>query len=202
MANGEPTERGRAGGPGLDPGPGVHAAPGLGRGGRDERAGLRGCGITAPDLGYEDYAGLNAQGQIVLVMGGDPGSRDPQSPFRRPEAYHYSERNHKLINARKHGARGILVVTRPMADKDEVFPNLAGISQDWSILAAFITRIVADGLLAPSGQRLAEFAAAIDRSSMPQSFALPGVTLRLEIDLLREHGTEANIVGVPVTIPP
>ena len=74
-----------------------------------------GYGITAPGLGWDDYAGLEVRGKIVLVLGGDPRPSDPGTPFRRPEAYHYSERSHKIINAREHGARGILLVAAPGA---------------------------------------------------------------------------------------
>ncbi len=73
-----------------------------------------GYGITAPDLGYDDYAGVDARGKIVLALTGEPRGRDPTSPFRRPEAYHYSERGHKIINAREHGARAILLAPHPV----------------------------------------------------------------------------------------
>ncbi len=71
-----------------------------------------GYGISAPDLHYDDYAGLDAKGKIVLALSGEPRPDDPASPFRRPTAYHYSERRHKIINAREHGARAIILVTR------------------------------------------------------------------------------------------
>ncbi len=63
-------------------------------------------GITAPGLGWDDYAGLDARGKIVLVLGGDPRPSDPATPFRRPENYHYAERSaqdHQRARAR--GAR-------------------------------------------------------------------------------------------------
>src|SRR3990167_3611003 len=74
-----------------------------------------GCGITAPALGWDDYAGLDVRDKVVLVLGGDPRPADPGTPFRRPEAYHYAERSHKIINAREHGARAILLVAHPGA---------------------------------------------------------------------------------------
>ena len=74
-----------------------------------------GYGITAPDLGYDDYAGVDARDKIVQVLTQEPRAQDPGSPFRRPEAYHYAERSHKIINAREHGARGILLATHPRA---------------------------------------------------------------------------------------
>lgn len=154
-----------------------------------------GYGITAPALGWDDYAGLAARGKIVLVLGGDPRPSDPSTPFRRPDVYHYSERSHKIINAREHGARAILLVTHPAAPS-EALPALRGISQPWAIAAAFVTRAVGDALLAPSGRGLAEAADAIDRALQPRSSPLPGGRARLEVGLVRERGTAANVVGV------
>ncbi len=154
-----------------------------------------GYGTTAPDLHYDDYAGLDVRGKIVLAMGREPGAQDPASPFRRPEAYHYSQRSHKIINAREHGARGILLVTHPAAESD-AFPALRGLSQPWGILAASITLALADSLLAPSGKRLADLADAIDRTLTPHSFPLAGARVRLEVNLIRERGTAANVVGI------
>ncbi len=154
-----------------------------------------GYGITAPELGYDDYAGLDARDRIVLVLSREPRGSDPASPFRRPEAYHYSERSHKIINARQHGARGIILVEHPDAASERL-PRLAGISQPWGVLAAFVTRAVADSLLAPAGKRLGELAAAIDQAMAPRSLPLPGTRVRLEVSLSRERGMAANVVGL------
>jgi hypothetical protein len=154
-----------------------------------------GYGITAPELGYDDYAGVDVRGKIVLAMTQEPRARDPASPFRRPEAYHYSERRHKVINAREHGARAILLVRHPDAGNDAL-PALGGISQPWGILAASLTRPVADALLAPAGRSLAVLAQAIDRTLRPESRPVPFVKARLTVDLVRDRGTTANVVGI------
>jgi len=153
-----------------------------------------GYGITAPDLQYDDYAGLQARDRIVIVLSGDPRADDPASPFRRPEAYHYSQRTHKIINAREHGARAILLVAHPR--ERDTLPVLRGLSQPHGVLAAYVTRGAADTLLAPSGRNVAELAAAIDRALAPQSFALAGVQVRCEIALVRERATTSNVIGI------
>src|SRR5262245_47912127 len=63
-----------------------------------------GYGITAPEVAYDDYAGLDVRGKVVLMMTREPRAQDPASPFRRDETQHYAGREHKLINAREHGA--------------------------------------------------------------------------------------------------
>lgn len=154
-----------------------------------------GYGISAPELHYDDYAGLDVRGKIVLVLTEEPRGRDPSSPFRRPEAYHYSERSHKIINAREHGARGVVLVAHPRAGADTL-PPLRGVSQPWAILAAAVTRPVADSLLAPEGKRLADLADAIDQGLAPRSFALAGGRVKLDVSLTRERGTALNVVGI------
>ena len=152
-----------------------------------------GFGITAPALGYDDYAGIDVQGKIVLAIAGEPRARDPASPFRRPEAYHYGERSHKLINARQHGASAILLVAHPSSA--ETLPPLRGLSQSQGIIAAVVTRATADALLAGSGQTLASLASAIDGALAPRSVSA-GTRARVEATLVRERGTTANVIGV------
>jgi len=154
-----------------------------------------GYGITARDLGYDDYADVDVRDKVVLAMTGEPRSDDPASPFRRPEAYHYSERSHKIINAREHGARAILLVTHPAAPR-QALPPLRGITQPWNILAGSLTGAVADTLLAPGSRRLADVAAEIDRTLAPHPFPLSGVRVRLTVALTRDRGTAANVVGI------
>ena len=166
-----------------------------GDGARSGAVVFAGYGITAPDLGYDDYAGIDVRGKIVVVMTGEPRGRDPASPFRSPEAYHYSERRHKLINAREHGAAAVLLVSHPGAASDTL-PALAGVAQPWSVLAVAIVRPVADALLASAGTSLVAAANAIDRASAPQSFALPGVRVAIEVTLVRERRRTANVVGI------
>jgi len=154
-----------------------------------------GYGITATPLGWDDYAGIDVSGKLVLAMTGDPGSADATSPFRRPEAYHFRERAHKVINARQHGASGILLVTYP-AESSETLPPLSGTTQPLGIVATFVTRRVTDLALHPAGTTLRDLAAAIDRARQPQSRALAGVRAQVEVSLVRQRGTTANVIGL------
>jgi hypothetical protein len=154
-----------------------------------------GYGITASDLGYDDYAGVDVRGRIVLVLGGEPRGADPSSPFRRPEAYHHGQRSHKIINAREHGAAAVLLVPHPSAPS-ETLPVLAGLAESLSVPAAVVTRAEADRLLAPAGRTLAQLAGAIDGALQPASLRVGGVRVRLEVSLARDTGQTANVIGI------
>jgi len=64
-----------------------------------------GYGITAPELGYDDYAGLDVKGKIVLFEREVPVNPSHTDFLKwRPYSFH----QYKLMNAVKHGAAGML----------------------------------------------------------------------------------------------
>ena len=66
-----------------------------------------GYGITAPELGFDEYAGLDVKGKIVLVeveVPVDPGKKPAEFARWRPYSFH----QYKMRNAREHGAAGVL----------------------------------------------------------------------------------------------
>jgi hypothetical protein len=165
-----------------------------------------GYGITAPDLGYDDYARLDARGKVVLVLTHEPRERDAASPFRAPEAFHYSELRHKVINAREHGARAIIIVTDPQHrivtdpqhrhEPDRLTPLRGSGAAEWGILAAHASRSLAASLMEGSGLSLEAVQQEMDRALEPRSRPLPGVRVELEVRLVRERGRTANVVGL------
>ena len=154
-----------------------------------------GFGITAPPLGYDDYAGLDVRGKVVLVMTGEPQEQNPQGPFRAVEHFHYTELRHTVLNAREHGAAAVVVVESPQRLQDAPRP-IRGTTPAWSLVAVSATRAVAEALLAPAGLTLATLQGEIDRGPAPRSRTLPGTMARLRVALVREQGPTANVVGV------
>jgi hypothetical protein len=66
-----------------------------------------GYGITAPELNFDEYKGLNVKGKIVLVE-----TEVPVSPSKEPEEFKkwrsYSFHQYKVENAKAHGAAGMI----------------------------------------------------------------------------------------------
>jgi hypothetical protein len=153
-----------------------------------------GHGITAPPLGYDDYAGLDVRGKVVLLMTGEPREADPQGPFRPAEYFHYTELRHKVLNAREHGAAAVVIVEHP--GRGDRLAALRGTAPSWGILAVSALREVADALLGAARLDLADLHARIERVGAPASRVLPGVRARIRATLLRERGTTANVVGL------
>jgi hypothetical protein len=159
-----------------------------------------GYGITAPELQYDDYAGLEVTGKIVLLLSGEPRERDPSSPFRRPEAYRYTEVRYKILNAREHGARGVILVTNPLAHGDEperlfAIQGITSVSQS-GILAVNALRGVAEAILARTGRSLQELQATIDRDLRPQSIPVADTRVEIDAQLIHERGQAWNVIGI------
>ena len=72
-----------------------------------------GFGITAPELGYDDYAGIDARGRFVLIFEDEPQEDDPRSVFSGRDMTVYSTSAAKGANAARHGALAVLVASEP-----------------------------------------------------------------------------------------
>jgi hypothetical protein len=66
-----------------------------------------GYGVTAPELGYNDFAGLDARGAIAVVLSGAPPT------FPNDQRAHYSKGSIKEENLARHGVVGVLTVRTP-----------------------------------------------------------------------------------------
>ena len=66
---------------------------------------LAGFGVTAPELAYDDYRGVDVDGKIVLLISGAPKT------FPVDQRAYYSSGDVKRRNAAAHGAIGILTLS-------------------------------------------------------------------------------------------
>jgi Zn-dependent M28 family amino/carboxypeptidase len=70
-----------------------------------------GYGITAPEFGWNDYAGVDVKGKVVLCIVGDPPSNDPKF-FGGNALTYYGRWTYKFEQAARMGAVGALVIHR------------------------------------------------------------------------------------------
>ncbi len=73
-----------------------------------------GYGIVAPEYDWNDYAGLDVRGKIVVVMVNDPGfaTRD-SSLFTGRAMTYYGRWTYKYEEAARQGAAGVLIIHEP-----------------------------------------------------------------------------------------
>lgn len=152
-----------------------------------------GYGISAPTLGYDDYAGLDVRGKIALVLRYSPEGDTPGGRFGR-----YLSERHKAATARAQGARAILFVNGPATDEiDRLLPF--GIDEEpgsMGIVSLSITQAVARRIVAVEGGDLAEWQRAIDRTGRPHSRLIKDAVLNLRADLRPRTRTTHNVIGV------
>ena len=156
-----------------------------------------GYGITAPGFDYDDYAGVDVHDKLVLVLSNEPGEMDSTSRFDGSINTPHAEVRTKAINAREHGALGLLVVNGPRHHAGEPLrkPRTEGGGYMTSgLLAAYVSEEVAGALIAPSGLDLATLQLDIDRETRPHSVALSG-SAAVTITLQRTRASIKNVIG-------
>ena len=168
-----------------------------------------GYGIVAPaDNGqeaYDSYAGLDAKDKWVLVYRGLPQDVKPK---RRQHLTRYSELQYKASEARRHGAKGLIVASPPHVPYVDPLVRLTydaagGVS---SIAAISIDTLTAEALLAKAGRDLDGLRTRLDAGEPVQGFTLPKTTAAATIHLIREAKTGRNVLarlktGAPADAP-
>jgi len=144
-----------------------------------------GYGITAPELNYDDYKGINVEGKIVMF---EP--EIPVSPDHQPEIFKqwrpYSFHDYKMKNAFAHGAAGVLY------NYHIVNPNCVFIK---GLVISYVGRNVINDIFAGTGKIRDTLVQVIRRSHKPLSFNTGKI---VTIKCVTEHhpeGVGKNIIG-------
>jgi hypothetical protein len=161
-----------------------------------------GYGISDPDgEGYDDYAGLEAEGKLVLVMRGGPGGAIGHYNAGAGQAH--SQFADKINTAYKHGALGILIVNDPAnhapgGEQDVLvsYHQAASKGVTASLPAAHVTGAALSSALAGQGFDLAGLQRRIEATGAPVRADLTGVVVELVIASEREQLATMNVVGV------
>ena len=173
-----------------------------------------GFGITAPQFHYDDYAGLDARGKIVLVFDHEPQENDPASIFNGVGNTTAANVRLKILNAQRHGAIGVLIVGEPNRKHPSNLERLARIP---GIMDRFTRRPsqaltdnngleipyftvndrVGAALLANAGRTPAELQAAIDKTLKPASMPLRQTVVAMSVvNVSMRRAASSNVVGV------
>ena len=140
-----------------------------------------GYGIEAPELGHDDYAGLDTEGKIVLVLTGAPAA------LPTDEKAHLSRDETKARTAARHGAVGMLRVAPP-GSPESISPGGRGSSLSW-VRSDGRGHDAADDLRAGAtvSQAVATSMFQAAASSFREAGAMPGgFDLEVEVTLTQE----------------
>jgi Zn-dependent M28 family amino/carboxypeptidase len=163
-----------------------------------------GYGVTAPEYQWDDYAGIDVRGKVVLIIVGDPPSDDPNF-FAGKTLTYYGRWTYKYEEAARRGAIGALIIHRtdlasyPWAvvqnsgSGEKTF--LASDNNPQVAAAAWISHDVADKLFAAAG--LGKTDAEIDLAGKRGFHAveLP-VHLKAHIESAVRPYQSPNVIGI------
>jgi len=159
-----------------------------------------GYGITVKDYGYDDYAGIDAKGKIVVVLRYEPPPKDANSPFRKlPDASIHATLRTKANNARAHGAIGMILVDLSQ-NADKKAELLSTRNSLWrggnTVVAAQVTRQAIEPWLDSQGVSLSALKEKIDRAEKPASMLVPNATVKLQVSLQEDRQRTENVVAI------
>ncbi len=143
-----------------------------------------GWGISAPELGYDDYAGVDARGKFVLCFRGAP--KKEAARFQ-----HHDEHRVRMQTARAKGALGLIYIypevqANPNGDRLENF------------LPAMISEAVADTILEAKGVKAADLKKDLQAYGVPISFPLEA---SIDLEVKARHFPAATGYNVVAAIP-
>lgn len=161
-----------------------------------------GHGIVAPEFGWDDYAGVDVKGKVVLIVVNEPPSTDEKF-FKGEALTYYGRWTYKFEEAGRHGAVAALIIHRT----DLASYGWQVVQNSWSGEhsylrsdpnarlkgASWIQQAAADKLLASVGMTADQ---AIDASNQ-RGFKAVALPVRLEahiVSKVRDYDS-ANIVA-------
>ena len=159
-----------------------------------------GYGITANEYHYDDYAGVDVKGKIVLLVRHEPQENDEKSIFQGKELTQHSTFAIKAVNAKMHGARGVILINdsyphhTPQEDQLTPFGQATG-PTDAGVLFVQVKQATAEAWLKAEGHDLHEILDGIDKDLKPQSFPLTNLTVNLSLDIQHDVKTVHNVAA-------
>jgi Zn-dependent M28 family amino/carboxypeptidase len=160
-----------------------------------------GYGIVAPELGWNDYEGLDVKDKYVVVLVNDPGLVD-STLFRGRILTYYGRWTYKIEEARRQGAAGLLLVH---TTESATYPWTTVLS-GWTgpqvrletppsslVLAGWLQHDAAARLFQLGGKKLDELSAAAARKGFRGQPV--GVQLEGTVRSAMRRSETANVLG-------
>jgi hypothetical protein len=171
-----------------------------------------GFGITAPELGYDDYKNLDAKGKVVLIFDHEPQETNPKSIFNGVGNTRYTTARVKVLNAQAHGALAVLIVAEPnrkhLSNQERLaktgstqqrnrIPSEAIVGDELHIPYMTISDKVAAQMIEPLHTTPSDLQKTIDADLTSTSRDIPNttVTMHLENSEARQ-GRSYNVAGL------
>lgn len=157
-----------------------------------------GYGITACEYGYDDYGDIDARGKVVLILRHEPQEYEASSTFEGRIYTEHSQIFKKLLNAKAHGAKGVLLVndTGNHSGPDNLDRLTALPSPGGAGIPFFdVKAAVVEPWFTEAGKNFAEMQSELDRTLRPHSFVFPNFTIEMDSDVNARAEQISNVAG-------
>jgi Zn-dependent M28 family amino/carboxypeptidase len=160
-----------------------------------------GYGFAVPEMGYNEFAGLDLRGKIAVFITGGPTN------IPGPLKAHYQSAEQRWTALQAAGAIGFATIGNPKnSDIPWARASLARLNPSMSLsdpkmhesgprFSASINPAQADKWFADSGHTIAELLAIADKSELLPKFPLK-VTVHAKIEVVRAKVTSPNVIGI------
>ena len=172
---------------------------------------LVGYGITAPEIGWDDYAGVDVHGKTVVVLVNDPdwqtkAAGKDAGPFEGRAMTYYGRYTYKFEEAARHGAAAAFVIhdtepagygwnvittswTGPQIDLDSPDKGMGRVGVE-----GWMTKAAAERLLTAGGKDLG----ALTTAAQTRGFRAMPLPLTVNASLTNSitHSASQNVIGI------
>ena len=152
-----------------------------------------GYGATADEFRYDDYAGLDVKGKIVVVLRYEP------SGLAHHGQTQHSQLITKAINARNHGATALIVVNGKLGDgEQDLLTRFGSVSgpENVGIVMLQVKNAIADSWFQTAGKTLKDVQEQINATTKPASFEFPNTLhVSLNVDIATTRATVNNVLA-------
>ncbi len=152
-----------------------------------------GFGVTAPELGIDDYSSIDVRGKVVLVLEGE--SRNT-ARLLGAGASVYSATSYKIANALNRGAVAVIVLSEHFDYSQEaVSQRRGGRLRDLGIPAIEVGPLWAEQLPVRAKNLLRVSLRRIARGARPTSIPL-SISVEMRLEIIETRGLANNVVGL------
>jgi len=156
-----------------------------------------GYGVSADEFGYDDYGGMDVKDKIAVILRYEPATFAAKTADHG--LTHHSQLITKAINARNHGAKGLILLNGRLGDQEEDlltrFGSVSG-PQNVGILFAQVKNDVAGKWFESSGKSWGDVQQQINSTGNPASFAfLDTLRASLAVEIETTRATVNNVLA-------
>jgi len=164
---------------------------------RDKPLVFVGYGITSKRAGYDDYAGVDVKGKVVVMLRYE--HKESVTEVYQPSRHAWFST--KVQNAIRHGAAGILIVNGPRnkhAGDGDPFVGLGNVGRvkNKTVPVIQAKQAAVAKLFSESLETLPGLQEELDKKKKPRSFLIPRKTITLGVRLVKRKAPTANVLGL------